>query len=144
MSECLLLHRLQAKFTRTAELSAGLICICLPTLPALLRLGRGSKKAKVPGTNSYSRHKRTFTRKQNLSLSDQEPFSRVSLELNEGASYNATETLPTTMVTDIEGGVPEAVHARESFNPASNKDGFVPRPAILKTVKVEQVHGSLH
>ena len=81
---------------------------------------------------------RTFTRKQNASLSDQDPFSRFSVELIEGIPDGAAETLPTSVVTDIEGGVPEAVQAREYVQLASKEDNFILRPAILRTVKVEQ------
>ena len=85
---------------------------------------------------------RTFTQKQNASLSDQDPFSRFSVELSEGNSDSAAETLPTFVVTDIEGGAPEDVQAREYVQSASKDDGFILRPAILRTVKVEQSYRS--
>lgn len=75
-------------------------------------------------------------------MSDQDPFSRESLELSEGNFCSAAETLPASVVTDIEGGVPGEVQARGSFDPESKGNGFITRPAILRTVKVEQSHGS--
>ena len=83
---------------------------------------------------------RTFPRKQNASLSDQEPFGRHSLELSEGNSYSAGEALPTSVVTDIEGGLSVDVQTRGSSKSASKEDDSTPQPAILRTVQVEQLY----
>ena len=121
----------------TAELSAGLICTCLPTIPAIVRRPRNSRSGRTPEKNSQSR--RTFTRKQPTNSSDQDPFNREYFELSEGYSQKAVfEGLPAAVATDIEGGKSHGIQDTGPLGSESIEDEILPRQAIVKTVVVEQ------
>ena len=125
----------------TAELSSGLICTCLPTIPALFQRRRRSRSDKTLEENSHSRHLRVLTRKQPTNLSDQEPFNGEYLELSEGRSQNeGFEALPAAVATDIEGGNPSSVQATNPLSLGAREDDLISGPAIMKTVVVEQSH----
>ena len=120
-----------------AELSAGLICTCLPTIPALFSRRPTSRSDRTLKMDSRSRH----LRKQPTDLSDKDPFNRDYVELNEGNFQNeGVVTLPAAVATDIEGGKPRGIQASGPEDLEAKGDELTQRPAIMKTVVVEQSH----
>lgn len=115
----------------TAELSAGVICTCLPLLPAL-RLTRQNDKS--PGTDSRSRYLRTLTRQRTMNTTDQDPLAREYLELREDPY--SVEALPPAVVTDIEVG-----HGTQSMDSVGREAEAMGKPATLKTIVIKQTHG---
>ena len=89
----------------------------------------------------HSRHLRTLTRKQPTISSDQHPFNRESLELSKGYSFNGgVEAREGIVATDIEGGKPRRIQVNGPMDLKANEDGLIQKPAIMKTVSVEQSH----
>ena len=87
----------------------------------------------------HSRHLRTLTRKQPTISSDQHPFTREYLELSEGYFLDGgVEAREAVVATDIEGGKPRRVRVNGRIDLKANEDGLIQKPAIMKTVVVEQ------
>lgn len=126
-----------------AELSAGLVCVCLPTIPILLPCrSRRSPSSKTLERHSRPCHLRTFARKQPSNISDEESLNRVYSDFGRGFSQGgAIEPLPTTIVTAIEGGSARGIRDIGPLDLEVKDDEFVQRPAIMKTVVVEQSSG---
>ena len=123
----------------TAELSAGVICTCLPTVPAILSRRRTSRSDRNPEMDSRSRHLRTLTRRLPTSLSDQDTFNREYLELCEGHVHDGgVEATSTTVAADIERGKLGGMHANGPMDLGAKEDELTQRPAIMKTVVIEQ------
>ena len=124
-----------------AEISAGLICTCLPTTPGLLNRRRTSRRIRnILEMDSNSRHLRTLTRNQPPGSSGQHPLNREYLELSEGlnsldGSVGAREAV---VATDIEGGKPRRIQDNDPVDLKAIEDGLTQKPAIMKTVVVEQ------
>ena len=124
-----------------AEVSAGLICTCLPTIPAIVSRRRTSGNDRTPEIDPRALHLRTLTRKQPTGLSDQNPLDGVYLELGEGNSQDGgNQVFPAAVATDIEGGKPRGTQADIPGNLKAKEDEFTRGPGIMKTVVVELFH----
>ena len=124
-----------------AEIYAGLICTCLPTTPVLLDRCRTSRRTKnTLGMDPHSRHLRTLARNQPPASSDQHPLNREYLELSEGLNSldGSVEAREAVVATDIEGGIPRRNQINGPVDLKAIEDGLIQKPAIMKTVVVEQ------
>ena len=91
--------------------------------------------------DSRSRHLRNLIRKQPTDLGDKDPFNRDYVELSEGYLQNpGVVALPAAVATDIEGGKPRSIQTSGPEDLEAKRDDLTERPAILKTVVVEQSH----
>ena len=123
----------------TAELSAGVICICLPTVPAILSRRRTGRSDRNLEMDSRSRHLQTLTRRLPTSLSDQDPFNREYLGLCRGyVDDGGVGASSTTVAADIEGARPGGMHANGPRDLEAKEDELIQKPAIMKTVVIEQ------
>ena len=113
----------------TAELSAGLTCTCLPMIPALFSQRRTSRGNRALEKDSRSRHPQT--RKQPTDLGDKDPFNKDWIELSEGYLQNPGA---------LEGGEPHGIQISGLEDLEAKRDDFTERPAITKTVVIEQSH----
>lgn len=126
---------------RAAELAAGVICTCLPTIPALFSRRWTSRSERTLEIDSRSRHLRSLTRRQTTDLGDKDPFIIDSVELNQGCFQNGgVVALPAAVVTDIEGGNPRGIRTSGPKELEAKRDELTQRPAIIKTVVIEQSH----
>lgn len=119
----------------TAELTAGVLCICLPLVPAIRR----KRQNKSPGTVSRSRYLHNLSRQQTANKSDEDPLAREYMELRE--TRNGVEAQPQAVLTDIEGGNFDSIHDTQFVDPEDRDDGEVGKPKILKTVVIKQTRG---
>lgn len=118
----------------TAEITAGVLCFCLPLVPAICR----NRQNKSPGAFSRSRYLHRLSRQQTANKSDEDPFAREYMELRE--NRNGTEAPPPAVHTDIAGGNFDTIHDTESAGPEGRDDGDLGKPTILKTVVIKQTH----
>ena len=126
------------KSNSAAEISAGVICTCLPTLPALLR-----QRPTGPGSRSLERGSRSrdIRRERRQSSSKQSLFNEEHQELSGSNLHNeGIEALPAAVTTDIEGGNLRGIQATRSSDLEGKQDEVLQRSAILKTVVIEQSH----
>ena len=114
--------------SRTAKLSTGIICTCLPTLPTLIRRRHtNSPSTTAVNRTSKSRRAKMISVKQHPSLTGQEPFNREYSELGEGNFHGVgLEPFPKAVITGIEGGT-----TRYAPEERWTKDG---REGILREV----------
>ena len=125
-----------------AELSTGFICVCLPTIPVLLQRRKNGQGDQSLEKNSRSRYLRTLTHKRPKTLSEQDlSVNGNYLELGESSSHDGgIRTPPTAVTTDIEGGKPCDIHDFAPMDLELEEEELGQRPAIMKTVVVEQSH----
>lgn len=124
----------------TAEVSTGIICVCLPTLAALARPNRRGPTASIMNGQSNSRGQSYYRRKQLGDSDDQTLVSGNYLELGERNHDNPGVQVPQrTVVTGIEGGTHSSeFHQDHGIAMAGYEADLVQGPAILKTVRIEQ------
>lgn len=131
---------------RAAELSTGIICVCLPTLAALRqRKSKGPSDSILNGISNPT-HAQYLRWKQKASLNDRDLFSVDYVEMEEGSCHSTGENLPSTAVTEREGG--QSYRTRENnvlkvkeTMPADSREELSqssPRRGILKTTTIEQ------
>ena len=125
------------------ELSAGLVCICLPTIPILLcRRPQRSLSSNTSDCDPHTRHLRFFTPKQPKNIISESrvvrkysKFGELCLESGDLAAP------PAAVITAIEGGNPGGIRGVGPVDVEAKGDEFIQRPAIMKTVVVEQFSG---
>ena len=100
-------------FSSAAEVSTGLICVCIPTLAPLAHQRRPVRPSEsVLNGESHSRRIHLPGTKKSTSLDEQELWSKVDLELQQQHSSSYTVGIrapPTAVVTGIEGGLKKPV-----------------------------------
>lgn len=123
-----------------AELSSGLICVCLPTIPALLRRRQKTTKGSRFESIFQSRYLRNLARRQPTSstLGDQRPLNKASLELTERYLHGGVDAMPAAVITDIEGGQAQSISELNPLDLTGGERVLVQGSAIMKTVKLEQ------
>ena len=122
-----------------AELTAGVICMCLPTIPVLFSRRRSSRRARNVGGSPRSHHLPGFTRKKPTNLSDQDPFDEESFQL--GVRYGQVgdiEAPPPAVVTNIEGGNSAPTRDLAPVDVETLEKEVVQKPAIMRTIVIEQ------
>ena len=122
-----------------AEVTAGIICTCLPTLPTLLRPKRASPSPTALKSSSTSRHLRSSGRKQTTNTSDQDFLNREYIELGEQL-FNPTDlrALPSTVVAIKGGASPPNIHPGEALEAAAQNGEPLQGSRIMKTVDIAQ------
>lgn len=129
-----------------AEVSTGLLCVCVPALAPLAhrrRQARASASASASARNDRSNTRRIYSLgKKNSaspSLEEQDLWSRNDLELQQPHNVYKTAGVKSTVVTGIEGGV--RLHSRqdEAHLGAFGEDAESPPrgPGILTTTRIE-------
>ena len=93
----------------TAEVSSGLICVCIPTLAAL-----GHRRPLKPATSILNSRCTKFSgRKGPSSLDEENLFDKGDLELGERRFSSACNQVPlSAVITGIKGG-PESLRKQE-------------------------------
>ena len=121
----------------TAELATGMTIICLPTLPALLKLC-----SRRPSTNDLNASSRSRSRNPHLYYSPRgtdkgnTPMEGEYLELRERLhGHQESKTPHSTFIRAISGGE-ENDYTNHRLR--SREDTNVPASGILKTIKIEQ------
>ena len=130
--------------TRAAEISTGLICVCIPTLAALVTRPHSLKPTRSIVNGEYnSRHGQLSGKRPPPSLDEQNLFDRVDIELQED-NFNATGLrIPeSVVVTGIEGGNkrPSILGIQDggSVDSHEERDERTNGMGIMKTVRIEQ------
>ena len=136
-------------FSSAAEVSTGLICVCIPTLAPLAYRRRPVRPSEsVLNGESRSRRIHLPGTKTSTSLDEQELWSKVDLELQQqhGSSHTVgIRAPPTAVVTGIEGGLEKPVlqdGGHRMYDTAfENRGGDLDEPSramdILTTVRME-------
>lgn len=126
----------------TAEISTGLICVCVPTLAPLAHRRKPARPtASIIAGASGSRR---MGNKKPDSLDEQGLWDRGDLELQQQASYpsfSGRGPLKGIVITGIQGGVrrPSAKHGAGDSADSVDESEDAHRPGgILTTVSVEQ------
>ena len=134
-------------FRSAAEVSTGLICVCVPALAPLAhrrRQARASASASARIDRSNSRRIYSLGKKKSASpsLEEQDLWSRNDLELQQphGVYKAAGVKVPTsTVVTGIEGGVRRPSRQDEAHRGGLGEDmeESTRGPGILTTTRIE-------
>ena len=134
-------------FRSAAEVSTGLICVCVPALAPLAhrrRQARASASASARNDRSNSRHIYSFGKKKSASpsLDEQDLWSRNDLELQQPHGIYRTagfKVPPSTVVTGIEGGVRLPSRQGEAHFGGFGEDADEPTrgAGILTTTRIE-------
>ena len=145
MDQCYIQITLLLTFRSAAEVSTGLICVCVPALAPLAhrrRSARASASARIDKSNSRRIYSLGKKKSASPSLDEQDLWSRNDLELQQPHNVYKTAgvNLPmSTVVTGIEGGVrlpsrQDGAHLGEFGEDAEER----PRgPGILTTTRIE-------
>ena len=96
-----------------AEVTTGLVCVCVPALAPLAHRRRqarasGSASARIEKSNSRRIYSLSKRKSGSPSLDEQDLWSRNDLELQQPHSVYKTAGVkvpPSTVITGIEGGV---------------------------------------
>ena len=131
---------------RAAEVTTGLICVCVPALAPLAHRRRqarasGSASARVERSNSRRIYSLSKRKSASPSLDEQDLWSRNDLELQQPHSVYKTAGVkvpPSTVVTGIEGGVRLPSRQGEAHFGGFGEDAESNRgPGILTTTRIE-------
>ena len=132
---------------RTAEVCSGVICTCLPVLPALFKRDSSRKPgSSIIDGSTDRRNPRSFQRHSQFPPnSDHELLNDTYLELNEDYQYGrGTKTPFHAITTNIKGGAttPQATRSRspEASDRESEDSGkkSLHEGGIMRTVRIEQ------
>lgn len=133
----------------TAEISTGIICVCLPTLAAFThRRSRGPSTSIVNG-DSNTHRTTSSSRKQHLGLNDPSLFEGEYIELGAGSSQDVDLRMTAGLVvTGIRGGTTsplsrDSIVEAQETTPLGAKEALdrsVQGMNIVKTVRIEQSH----
>ncbi|MCJ1268849.1 hypothetical protein MMC22_008737 [Lobaria immixta] len=133
-----------------AELSTGIICVCLPTLAALRQCRPKGPSESILNGISNTAHAQYLRWKQNPSLNDRDLLSVDYVEMEEGSCHTGGGSVPTTAVnTGIDGKGNKFRNTQENDVPKTQDIGpaaasreelnrSTPRRGILKTTTIEQ------
>lgn len=86
-----------------AEISSGIICVCLPTLAALGHRRRRRPSTSILNGQSYPRSPRCFGRDPSTSLSTKALFNTECLEVGENGSRRSDPVSQYAVITTIRG-----------------------------------------
>ena len=119
---------------RAAEVSTGLICVCVPTLAALThRRGPSKPTHSIINGQTKGHSRRSDRRPSSLDL-----FDRIEMLPSEvGLEY------PVGVVTGIEGGLHKNEKEggqRYAYMDASGEEGGGKATGIMTTVSIEQTY----
>lgn len=143
--------------TSAAEISAGIICVCIPTLAALGHRRRRRPSASILNGESYPRSPRCFGPDQPTSLNEKDLFNTEYLEVRENCSRRSGQVPQYAVITAIRGGAATPRAVIESVRGGSGRrtveNTIAPAPAggannesaiaadgggIMKSFRIEQ------
>lgn len=94
-----------------AEISAGIVCICVPTIAALGHRRRRRPSTSILNGQSYPRSPRSFGPNQPTGLTERGLFNAEYLEMRDKGSLHSDLVSQYAVITAIRGGTttPRAV-----------------------------------
>lgn len=87
-----------------AEISTGVICVCLPTLAALRRRTSKGPSSSILHGISKSTRVESHEWERSAGLSHQDPISGDYIEMEEGSCQDSRRLSANGVFTEIEGG----------------------------------------
>ena len=107
--------------TSAAEISTGIICVCLPILAALSRPRRPRPSTSILNGKLYPRSPRCFGPDQPTSLNEKDLFNTEYLKVRENGSRGSGQAPQYAVVTAIRGGATPPRAVMESVRGGSGR-----------------------